>query len=134
MKRTILFCATLLLALSGCAVQAGRTQVQVMPVKAGMVRGDKSVRSWKELRRAIYGYGVGVYAFWTQKFLVDREWYVIPVALHWLLTGQIPTWLRSLLRLKNAPPLDLISLEIWGCLMGPWAYLKSRQQNSREIA
>jgi glycosyltransferase involved in cell wall biosynthesis len=85
-------------------------------------------RSWKELRRAIYGYGVGVYAFWTRKFLIDREWYVIPVALHWLLTGQIPTWLSSLLRLKNAPPLDLISLEIWGCLMGPWAYIKSRRQ------
>jgi predicted double-glycine peptidase len=52
MKRTILFCVALLLALalSGCAVQAGRTPVQVMPVKAGMVRGDKSVRSWKELR------------------------------------------------------------------------------------
>jgi glycosyltransferase involved in cell wall biosynthesis len=86
-------------------------------------------RSWKELRRAIYGYGVGVYAFWTRKFLVDREWYVIPVALRWLFTRQIPTWLRSVFRLKNAPPLDLISLEIWGCLMGPWAYLKSRRQN-----
>lgn len=87
-------------------------------------------RSWKELQKAIYGYGVGVYAFWTRKLLVDREWYVIPVALGWLLGGQIPTWLRSFLHLKNAPPLDLITLEIWGCLMGPWAYLKSRRQNS----
>ncbi|HNB54769.1 MAG TPA: glycosyltransferase family A protein, partial [Anaerolineales bacterium] len=30
-------------------------------------------RTWDELRRTIYGYGVGVYAFWTRKILVDRE-------------------------------------------------------------
>jgi len=52
MKRVFCFCATplIVLALAGCAVQAGRSPVHVMPVKAGVVRGDKTVRSWKELR------------------------------------------------------------------------------------
>src|SRR5262249_38131295 len=30
-------------------------------------------RTWKELRKAIYGYGVGVYAAWTRSLLVEGE-------------------------------------------------------------
>jgi glycosyltransferase involved in cell wall biosynthesis len=87
-------------------------------------------RSWKELRRTIYGYGVGTYSFWTRKFLVDREWWVVWIALKWFLTGQIPMLFRSLLRLQGAPALDLICLELIGCLVGPVAYIKSRMAQS----
>ena len=85
-------------------------------------------RTWLELQRTIYGYGVGVYAFWTRKFLVDREWWVVWVALKWFMTGQIPMFLRALFRLKGAPALDLIRVELLGSLAGPMAYLKSRKQ------
>jgi glycosyltransferase involved in cell wall biosynthesis len=87
-------------------------------------------RSWDELRRTIYGYGVGTYSFWTRKFLVDREWWVVWLALRWFLTGQIPMLFRSLLRLQGAPAIDLICLELIGCLVGPMAYIKSRSAQS----
>jgi predicted double-glycine peptidase len=38
------------ITLEGCATQAGRAPVRVIPVQAGGIRGDKPVRSWKELR------------------------------------------------------------------------------------
>jgi cellulose synthase/poly-beta-1,6-N-acetylglucosamine synthase-like glycosyltransferase len=84
-------------------------------------------RSWSELRRTVYGYGLGVYSFWTRKLLVEREWWVVWVALKWLITGQIPMLFRSLLRLKGAPAIDLICLELLGCFAGPLAYIKSRR-------
>lgn len=87
-------------------------------------------RSWTELRRTIYGYGVGVYSFWTRKLLFEGEWWVAWVALKWFLTGQLPTLLRSLFRLKDAPAMDLICLELLGCLAGPVKYLMSRRQQS----
>jgi hypothetical protein len=35
--------------------------------------------------------------------------------------------MRSLLRSTGSPPLDLAAAELWGALMGPYAYLKSRR-------
>jgi cellulose synthase/poly-beta-1,6-N-acetylglucosamine synthase-like glycosyltransferase len=90
-------------------------------------------RSWKELRRTIYGYGVGVYSFWMRKLLVEGEWWVVWVALKWFVTGQIPMLFRALFRFKNAPPLGLVCLEILGCLAGPWEYLKSRRQHQGTV-
>ena len=45
-------CAVLLLGvtLQGCVTQAGRSSIHVMPVRAGLIRGDKPIHSWKELR------------------------------------------------------------------------------------
>jgi GT2 family glycosyltransferase len=85
-------------------------------------------RSWIELRRAIYGYGVGVYSFWTNRLLVERDWYVVPIALKWFFIEQLPTLIRSLFRLRGAPAFDLICLEILGCFSGPWMYIKSHRQ------
>lgn len=87
-------------------------------------------RSMRELRRTIYGYGVGTYAFWTRKFLFEGEWLVAPVAMKWLLGDQIPRLIRSMLPRNGAPGFDLVFLEILGCFAGPWLYLKSRQQRS----
>jgi cellulose synthase/poly-beta-1,6-N-acetylglucosamine synthase-like glycosyltransferase len=87
-------------------------------------------RIWKELQRTIYGYGVGVYAFWMRKLLIEREWYVAPVALKWLFLEQIPRLIGALVRIHGAPPFDLVGLEIYGCFTGPWLYFKSRRQNS----
>lgn len=38
------------MALQSCAVRTGRLPVDVRPVQAGVIRGDKTIRSWKELR------------------------------------------------------------------------------------
>jgi predicted double-glycine peptidase len=45
-------CALILIGitLEGCALQAARSPIHVMRVQAGVIRGDKAIRSWKELR------------------------------------------------------------------------------------
>jgi cellulose synthase/poly-beta-1,6-N-acetylglucosamine synthase-like glycosyltransferase len=85
-------------------------------------------RDWPSLRRAIYGYGVGTYAFWTRRLLVEGEFGVVPVALDWLLRYQLPDLARSLLSLPGRKPLDLLAVELLGCMAGPWAYISSRRQ------
>jgi GT2 family glycosyltransferase len=90
-------------------------------------------RIWKELQQTIYGYGVGVYAFWTRKLLFEREWYVAPVALKWLFFTQIPRMIAALFRVQGAPPFDLVCLEIYGCFTGPYLYFKSRRMNYHQI-
>jgi GT2 family glycosyltransferase len=81
----------------------------------------------KELRKTMFGYGAGWYAWWTRKLFFEGELSVAPVAVYWFLAGQLPVMARSLLRRQNAPSLDLILLEILGCISGPWLYLRSRR-------
>jgi cellulose synthase/poly-beta-1,6-N-acetylglucosamine synthase-like glycosyltransferase len=81
-------------------------------------------REWKELVRTIYGYGVGVYAWWTKKLLYEGETSVLYLAADWLLKYQLPSMLRS----PNIHTFKLLAAELAGCLAGPWAYLRSRRQ------
>lgn len=82
-------------------------------------------REWRELRSAIFGYGVGVYAYLTGQ-LLRRESNAPRIALGWLRV-QIPALVRSLLRRPGRIPLDLIVAELAGCAVGPFAYLRSRR-------
>lgn len=88
-------------------------------------------RSWPELRRTLYGYGVGVYALWTRRLLREREWRVLPLAATWLLRWQLPALARALLRRPGAPPADLLLAELCGCAVGPWAYLRATHRCGR---
>lgn len=85
-------------------------------------------RTREALRQTFYGYGVGIYAVWTQKLLFEKEFSVLLLALNWFYLYHLPMLLRSLVRLPGGMPLDLIVAEIRGCLAGPSAYLRSRRQ------
>jgi GT2 family glycosyltransferase len=85
-------------------------------------------RTWPELRETLYGYGVGVYAFWTRRLLVEREVRVVRLAGEWLFRHQLPALGRSLLRRPGATPADLLLAELKGCAAGPWAYLRSSRR------
>ena len=85
-------------------------------------------RTWRELRRAIYGYGVGVYAAWMRSFLIEHETAMIRPALSWLLRTQLPRLVRSLLWQPCEVTFELTLAELCGCLVGPWAYLSARKQ------
>ena len=83
-------------------------------------------RTWRELRRMAYGYGVGVYAAWTRSFLVEHETGMLQPALSWFARRQLPTLIRSALQ-PCGITFDLILSELRGCAAGPWAYLASRR-------
>ncbi len=83
-------------------------------------------RTWKETKDAIYGYGVGVYAFWTRALLVERETTILKLPVFWFIKVQFRNIVKRMVGIKSAPPLDLIMAELSGCIVGPWAYLRSR--------
>lgn len=85
-------------------------------------------RSLVELRRVIYGYGVGVYAMLAKQFLIYKRFGVFRVMLAWFLQGQLPGLFFTLInpsedRLPAIYHLD----ELRGCLAGPSAYLASKR-------
>jgi GT2 family glycosyltransferase len=88
-------------------------------------------RDAKALRAAIQGYGTGVYAALTKSLLVDRELRAPLLALGWFRHDQLPALVRSLLRRRGRRSLRLILAELWGCALGPWAYVSSRRKAAR---
>lgn len=90
-------------------------------------------RSRTELERAIWGYGVGVYAAWTSTFLADRDWGVFRCAFGWFRHVQFPALVRAYLRPSPSLPKDILWAQLRGCAWGPFAYMKARR-NARRIA
>ena len=89
-------------------------------------------RTPAELRQAIFGYGVGIYASWTRSFLVERDWGVFRRALGWLVREQIPRLISSYFRPSKDWPRQLLWAELQGCLRGPSAYLVARRTARKE--
>jgi len=84
-------------------------------------------RTPEELRKAIYGYGVGIYAHWTRTLLVERDLGVVRRAWGWFWGDQLPEALRALVGLPTDRPRQLIFAELAGCLRGPFASLSARR-------
>ncbi|MEG4530795.1 glycosyltransferase [Microcoleus sp. D2_18a_D3] len=84
-------------------------------------------RTWEELRNTLQGYAMGLYAFWTQLFVVNREFSVPMLALSWLWKIQIPELIASLRRQPDSIPSDLLLAQLRGCISGPKAYFVSRK-------
>jgi len=89
-------------------------------------------RTWKELRRMIFGYGVGVYAAWTSRMVSCPEIGVVSPAMGWLLRKQLPALARCLILWPWNAPLDLAVAELCGCVAGPWIYFSSRRQSRKK--
>jgi glycosyltransferase involved in cell wall biosynthesis len=83
-------------------------------------------REWPELRAAIFGYGVGVYAYLTRQFLTGESRAAV-VALRWL-PWQLVGLVRGLFRRPGAMPPRLGLAELRGCAVGPFAYRRSVRQ------
>jgi GT2 family glycosyltransferase len=84
-------------------------------------------RTMEETRKAIFGYGVGVYAYWTKLFWYDKEFTVIRYTWGWFWYDQLRNLYRSLLKKPGHQPLSLVTAELKGCLKGPGAYFKARR-------
>lgn len=85
-------------------------------------------RTWPETKKAIKGYGVGVYAYWTRLFFVRRELGILKLPYGWFIYTQLPNLLKSVLRRRNRQPLSLLLAELQGCFLGPWKYFASRKK------
>ena len=85
-------------------------------------------RTWEALQKTAYGYGVGVYAFWTSLLINERQLGVFLAAWAYWWHYQVPLLVKALLRRKGSLPLTLILAELRGCLVGVPAYMKARRQ------
>ena len=84
-------------------------------------------RTWEELRNLLKCYGIGVYAFWTRMFVVNREFSVALLAWRWLRYKQIPELFASVRKQPGCIPSDLLLAQLRGCMSGPMAYFYSRK-------
>jgi len=88
-----------------------------------------------DTRKAIYGYGVGMYAYWTKLLVKDREWWVLKQAFQWFYSHQLRHLLKSLLKRGDHFPLTLVWAEWQGCFKGPSSYFSSlKKQKLRHAA
>jgi GT2 family glycosyltransferase len=86
-------------------------------------------RNYDDLRRQMYGYGVGLTAY-LMKSLVDRPGLVLDVALRiprGVMYAVSPSSPKNM-RKRGDYPRELTALERTGMLWGPCAYLRSRWQ------
>jgi GT2 family glycosyltransferase len=83
-------------------------------------------RDWPALRRVIYTYGVGVFAWWTRALFFERELTLLKLAPLWFFNHHIGNVVRSLFRRPERVPLDLAWAEFVGAVEGPFAYFRSR--------
>ncbi|MEG4287817.1 glycosyltransferase [Microcoleus sp. C2C3] len=90
-------------------------------------------RTWEELRKLLQCYGIGVYAFWTRIFVVNREFSAPLLAWWWLRYKQIPDLIASLRKQPGSVPRDLLLAELRGCISGPMAYFISRKNQKAII-
>lgn len=84
-------------------------------------------RTRAELRRQLFGYGVGVYAFWTHRLLEDGDREAARFAAGTLALHAGRRLRKALLRRPGELPPDLVLAEIAGCCYGPVAYLRARR-------
>ena len=88
-------------------------------------------RTWKETIKAIRGYGIGVYAFWTRLYVVEKERDVLRFTFGWFFGQQLPNIIRSVFRRPRSHPLKLLLAELRGCFLGPWKFFASRRRLKR---
>jgi GT2 family glycosyltransferase len=84
-------------------------------------------RTLAELRRQLFGYGVGVYAFWTHRATRYRDRDAIRFALETLRfhAGRLPA---ALLGSRDELPTALVLAELAGSMWGPVAYATARRR------
>ncbi|MCB0208448.1 MAG: glycosyltransferase [Anaerolineae bacterium] len=77
-------------------------------------------RTWKELRRQLFGYEVAGFAIWTH-YLFRGNFDAARQIGEWV-WREVPTLAKSLLRRPYSTPLDITFARFCGAVVGPWAY------------
>lgn len=82
-------------------------------------------RDWRALRRTLYNYGVGLYAWWTRAVLVEGDFGVLALGFAWFVRYHAVNLAKAVLRRPGHMPLDLALAEVLGAMSAPFAYLRS---------
>jgi hypothetical protein len=85
-------------------------------------------REYDPLKRTLYGYSVGGFAYLTRCIIEHRDWRAVKTAVQWLRYDHLRMVARVLLRRPTALPGDLVVAYCRGVLAGPRAYLRSRRR------
>lgn len=85
-------------------------------------------RTWSELQQTLFGYGVGLYAWWTRALVLEKETTVLYWGSRWFVGHILGGLLRSLLKRPGSRPFDLALAEFNGAIRGPWRYFLSRRR------
>ena len=88
-------------------------------------------KNFESLKRTIYGYGVGVYSWWTRSLFREKEYSVIIVALCWFINYYIKRIIKSVLFLPNRIPFKYTLFELFGATIGPFNYLRSYYKSNK---
>ena len=86
----------------------------------------RHTRDEKKLPQVIFGYGVGLFAFFTKRLVEDHDWTVIATAPRWMLGPIYKAVANRLLRRPSTKP-RLLFYELWGSWVGPFRYWKVRR-------
>jgi glycosyltransferase involved in cell wall biosynthesis len=89
-------------------------------------------REWDALRNQLYGYGVGVFAWWTRALLVEGELGVLRVGPSYFLHYHVMNLVRAFFRRPGSMPFDLACAGFAGALAGPWMYRRGLRRLARE--
>lgn len=91
-------------------------------------------RTMQDAEKAIYGYGVGMYAYWTKLLVKDREWWVLRQAIEWFYYYQLKHLIKAIIHWRGHHPLSLVWADWRGCFRGPSAYFESLRKKATHHA
>jgi GT2 family glycosyltransferase len=89
-------------------------------------------REWSALQQALYGYGVGVFAWWTRTLLVEHDLTLLKLGPSWFCKHYIGELVKALLKRPGHMPRDLAWAEFRGALVGARSYLRARNALRRQ--
>jgi GT2 family glycosyltransferase len=84
-------------------------------------------RDMINLRETIFGYGVGVFAWWTKVVLQEKEIASVFSLGKWFFSYYFLNLFKSLMRRPGSLPFRLSVAEFLGTFLGPFAYLKAKK-------
>lgn len=91
-------------------------------------------RDTASLESTVFGYGAGVFAWWTRALLAEKEFKLLLLAPKWLLVYNIKNLISSLFNSGDKLGRRLAFAEFKGALQGPFRYLSARRYiRSRSI-
>jgi GT2 family glycosyltransferase len=85
-------------------------------------------QNFKNLKNTIYGYGVGVFAWWTRALFYEQEFKLLFYAPVWFVKYHLKNLVKAIVFSGNKIETELAYLELIGALNGPFKYFKARRR------